>query len=143
MWKEIMLASALLFATAWYAHAEMVQPNVGDTLNTRLVVCDTPEQIDTILQAQRIGWIEGVAAYMEINLSRNEIGQKPCGSMPAVFTFVGGLEPVEDTYQPDGTTATAYPIVVSVQTSTGETVYFASVLGKPLGEGEEELGEAL
>ena len=117
-------------------------PHTGETMRVRLFVCDTPDQINQILEAQQLSWGAAMAVSRNINTGeKNEYGEPPCGTVSGIFTFVGPLDTVENVFQPDGTTAMAYPVVVELAMSDGDDRLFVAVFNKPLTENPKPEGD--
>jgi hypothetical protein len=87
----------------------------GEEVIVNTMMCDTVEQLESILQAQSEQGLEaGRAAYLALRATPNEMREPTCLVAPYALTMLDVAAEVEDVPTPSGERATVYILYVLV-----------------------------
>ena len=141
MWKIIVATCGLLLATVSSAQ-ETPRFHVGLTIKVGgTILCDTAEQLSSILAAHQINWDAGMAKLRELNAVRNDIGEPVCvlisSYSSAVVTFVAEVAHFDNIVLPNGEVKTFYVAAVYYQRQDGSSVPGFIISAYPIHGGPE------
>lgn len=98
--------------TAAYEQEKLYEGDVVGIHNT--VLCDTQEQLVSILEAQQESIYSAIIQYRILRRQYNEIGEPSCAYIedPIKMTIIRVVARVHDVPSPNGTTTTLYAVAV-------------------------------
>ena len=115
-----MLRTGMVFAFLVFpigVHAQELQQRLrfaeGEEVMVNTMMCDTVEQVESILQAQTEQGIEaGQATYLRLRATPNELREPTCLVAPYRLKMLDVATVWEDLPTTDGSTATVYILYV-------------------------------
>ena len=112
-WTLLIVALFLLFLVVSVAKAqEFTEGDVVGIYGT--ILCDTEEQLTTILVAQQTSFHEGRLQFRQLAHTRNHLGDSACAFImrPVRMQLVARVAIIERVHDPNGSPTTVYILAV-------------------------------